>query len=241
MSDPNPLDPLDLPRPTAASSNRLLLRLQALSGLVFAVFLLLHLVNVMVSAFGPGLYDALQLQIRPLYQNPALELGVLFGSVLIHMVTGIVRIRRRPRTRDFGRLPWRTRLHRLSAYFLLAVIVGHIAATRLPSVIDGVWLGFAGLSFTMDRFGFIFYPYYATLGLCGLYHGSYGAYLALRSLGVRLPAPAALGPGARVSLAVAALLVVLGVLSFGGLLYEIEDPAHSDFARFAAERFGVEP
>ncbi|MEM9462492.1 MAG: hypothetical protein AAGF11_50555 [Myxococcota bacterium] len=230
---------------TAIRPDRRLLRLQALCGLVFAVFVLLHLVNVMASAFGPGLYDAFQLQIRPIYQNPALELGVLFGSVLIHAVTGIVRIRRRPRTRDFGRLPRRTRLHRLSAYFLLIVIVGHIAATRLPSVIDGVWLGFAGLSFTMDRFGFIFYPYYLTLGLCGLYHGTYGTYLALRSLGVRLPAPAALGPGTRVSLGVtallAALLVALGVLSFGGLLYEIEDPARSDFARFAAERFGVNP
>lgn len=235
MNDPNPL------HAAATFSERRLMRLQALSGLVFATFLLLHLVNVMVSALGPGLYDAFQLQVRPLYQSPVLEIPVLLGSLLVHVVTGILRIRRRPRTRDFGRLPRRTRWHRLSAYFLLVVIVGHIAATRLPSVIDGVWLGFAGLSFTMDRFGAYFYPYYVVLGLCGLYHGGYGAYVALRSLGVRLPGPAALRPGARICLGAAALLIVLGVLSFGGLLYDIEDPARSDFARFAAERFGVEP
>lgn len=233
MSDPTPSVVV------ARISDRRLLHLQALSGLVFATFVLLHLVNVMVSAFGPGLYDAYQLQLRPFYQHPALELGLLLGSLVVHVVTGITRVRRRPRSRDSSRLPRRTRWHRASAYFLLVVIVGHITATRLPSLVDGVWLGFAGLSFTMDRFGVIFYPYYVVLGLCGLYHGSYGAYLALRSLGVRLPGPAALRPWAAFALGTLAVLVVLGVLSFGGLLYDIEDPARSDFARFAAETFGI--
>lgn len=234
MRDPDPT-----PTP-AAFPERRLLRLQAISGLIFAVFLLLHLVNVMVSAFGPDLYDAFQVQVRPLYQNPVVELPLLFGSLAVHIVVGVLRLRRRPRSRGWARLPLRTRLHRLSAYFLLVVIVGHIAATRLPSVIDGVWLGFAGLTFSMEWMPGIFYPYYVVLGLTGLYHGSYGAYLALRSLGVRLPTVTAMGGWATVPLVVASLLIGLGVLSFGGHLFAIDDPWSSDFARFAQEYFGVE-
>src|SRR4029079_12046553 len=118
-------------------------------------------------------------------------------------------------------LPLRTRLHRLSAYFLLLFVLGHVAATRLPSLLDGVWLGFAGLSFSMWMAPAWFYPYYLLLGLCGLFHGSYGVYLALRALGVRLPSISRLGVRAWGPLAVAAVLVVLGVLSFGGLFYAI--------------------
>lgn len=229
------------PRATHDPREHRLVRIQAISGLVFAVFLSLHLVNVMASALGPGLYDAFQVRIRPIYQFPLVEVGVLLAALVIHMGAGVVRLRRRPRTRDFGRLPLRTRLHRLSAYFLLVFVLGHFAATRMPSLLDEVWLGFAGLSFTMWKLPAYFYPYYTLLGLCGLYHGSYGAYLALRALGVRLPSIARLGARAYVPLAAAALLVVLGVLSFGGCLYAIEDPREAAFAGWLHERLGVEP
>lgn len=229
------------PRATHDSRDHRLMRIQAISGLVFAIFLSLHLLNVMVSAVGPGLYDALQVRIRPIYQSPLVEVGVLLAALVIHMVAGITRLRRRPRSRGLGKLPLRTRLHRLSAYFLLVFVLGHVAATRLPSLLDGVWLGFAGLSFSMVWLPGWFYPYYVALGLCGLYHGSYGTYLSLRSLGVRLPSIARLGARAYVPLAIAALLVVLGVLSFGGILYPIEDPRQSAFAGWLHDRAGVEP
>lgn len=238
MTDPHDAPPPSSPSPAAVPDRRLL-RWQAISGLVFAVFLLLHLLNVMVSAFGPGLYDAFQVRVRPIYQYPLIEVGVLLTALLVHVATGVMRLRRRPRSRGWGKLPLRTRLHRASAYFLLVVIVGHVAATRLPSVLDGVWLGFAGLSWSMATLPEVFYPYYVLLGLCGLYHGSYGVYLALRGLGVRLPSIDRLGAWAWAPLSVAAVLVALGVLSLGGLFYAIEDPQQSDFARWAAERFGV--
>ncbi len=229
------------PTPTAPpSSAKRLMRLQAISGLVFAVFVALHLLNVMVSAFGPGLYDAFQVTVRPLYQNPVIELGVLGTALVVHIVTGILRIRRRPRSRGWARLPLRTRLHRMSAYFLLLVIVGHIAATRAPTLLEGFYVGFAGLSFSMESMPGIFYPYYLALGLCGLFHGGYGSYLALRSLGVSLPSVSRLGPWITVPMITAAVLVALGVLSFGGHLYAIDDPWSSDFARFFEEYFGFE-
>jgi len=235
MSDPQ------APKASHDPRDHRLVRIQASSGLVFAVFLSLHLVNVMVSALGPGLYDAFQVRIRPLYQFPLLEVGVLLTALVVHMVAGITRLRRRPRSRNWGKLPLRTRLHRVSAYFLLVFVLGHVAATRLPSLLDGVWLGFAGLSYSMHMLPAYFYPYYVALGLCGLFHGSYGTYLALRALGVRMPAVSRLGTRAVVPLAAAAVLVVLGVLSFGGHLYAIDDPRQSAFAGWLHDRLGVEP
>lgn len=229
------------PQATLPPRDRRLVRAQAVSGLVFAAFLLLHLVNVMASALGPGLYDAFQVRIRPLYQFPLVEVGVLLVALAVHVGTGIARWRQRPRSRAWSRLPLRTRLHRASAYFLLLVIVGHVAATRLPSLLDGVWLGFAGLSYAMEALPAFFYPYYALLGLCGLYHGSYGVYLALRALGVRLPSTTRLGALGWAPLAVAAVLLVVGVVSFGGHLYAIDDPRQSAFAGWVAERLGTAP
>jgi succinate dehydrogenase/fumarate reductase cytochrome b subunit len=228
------------PRATHDPRDHRLVRIQALSGLVFAIFLSLHLVNVMASVLGPGVYDAFQVRIRPLYQFPLVEVGVLLAALVTHMVTGIMRLRRRPRSRDFGKLPLRTRMHRLSAYFLLVFVLGHFAATRMPSLLDDVWVGFAGLSFTLWKLPVYFYPYYLLLGLCGLYHGSYGTYLALRALGVRLPSITRLGARVYVPLAAAALLVVLGLLSMGGLLYPIEDPREAGYAGWLHDRFGVE-
>ena len=218
-----------------------LVRIQAISGLVFAIFLSLHLVNVMASALGPGLYDAFQVRIRPLYQFPLVEVGVIIIALVTHVAAGIIRLRRRPRSRQWSKLPLRTRLHRLSAYFLLLFVFGHIAATRLPSLLDGVYVGFAGLSFTMWKLPGYFYPYYLLLGLTGLFHGSYGAYLALRALGVRLPSLSRLGVRAWGPLAAAAVVVVLGVLSFGGLLYPIDDPRQSTFGAWLMEQLGMEP
>lgn len=229
------------PQASADPRDRRLVRTQAISGLAFALFLSLHLVNVMASALGPGLYDAFQVRIRPLYQFPLVEVGVLLVALVVHIGAGVIRLRRRPRSRGWGRLPLRTRLHRASAYFLLVFVFGHIAATRLPSLLDGVWLGFGGLTFSMAWLPGFFYPYYALLGLCGLYHGSYGTYLALRALGVRLPSVARLGWLGWGPLWVAAVLVVLGVLSLGGHLYPIDDPRQSAFAGWLAERVGVEP
>lgn len=218
-------------------------RWQAISGLVFAMFLSLHLLNVMASVFGPDLYDAFQVQIRPIYQYPLIELGVLLAALLVHIGAGVIRIRQRPPSRPgtprWSKLPLRTRLHRGSAYFLLLVIFGHIAATRLPTLIGGFWLGFAGVAYAMVALPAVFYPYYLLLAVCGFYHGGYGTYLALRTLGVRLPSVAQLRWRVWAPLALGVVLLVLGVLSFGGLLYPIEDPNDSEFARFAQEYFGL--
>jgi len=207
-------------------------RVQAISGLVFAVFALPHVVNVMASALGPGRYDEFQTQIRPIYQFPLVE-AVLLTALLVHVTAGVRRWWTRPRSKDPRQIPLRTRLHRATAYFLTLSIVGHVAATRGPGWFAGLNLGFAGLALAMDALPWFFYPYYVLLGCSGLYHASHGTWLALRMLGVDMPVRFNISWW--VPLSASAILILLGVLSFGGRLYPIEDPWNTPIARFGLE------
>ena len=67
------------------------------------------------------------------------------------------------------RLPAAVRWHRWSAYFLLVVIVGHIAATRGIAVVGDVDVGFGAVAFAMGWMPTFFAIYYTLLALEGLY------------------------------------------------------------------------
>jgi succinate dehydrogenase/fumarate reductase cytochrome b subunit len=219
---------------------RTLARIQAVSGLLFAVFLALHLLNLFASVLGPGRYDQVQRGVRVLVHAPGYELLLLLGPLLVHAAVGVIRMRRRPAPAGRARPPLAARLHRWTAWFLLLVVFGHAAATRIPAVFFDTEVGFAGLSFALWWLPAIFYPYYILLALAGLYHGTYGTWAALRVLGVRLPAFGRLGPRIFVPLGAAALLAIVAVLSFAGALYPIADPTDNPYARFYEEYFGVE-
>lgn len=216
-------------------SDRLLMRVQAGSGLVFSAFLVVHLLAVMVSPFGASNYDRIQDATRPVYQAPAYELLLLFLPLGVHIAAGILRMRRRPRTFATRELPWRTRLHRYGAWFLLFFIVGHAAATRVPSLVADATPGFAGVSYATSLLPAYFYPYYTLLGIAGLVHGGYGAYLSLRVLGMPRFDPRRVAWVMRGALVAGSLLVFLGVLSFGGAFYAIPDPSDHPYARFLRE------
>jgi succinate dehydrogenase/fumarate reductase cytochrome b subunit len=103
-------------------------RIQATSGLVFLAFAALHLVNQWLALLGPAAYDGFQRATRGLYQQPLLEQALVMGPLVLHVVAALRRLRLRG---VFGRGgSWRMRLHRLTGYFLLLVIFGHIAAVR---------------------------------------------------------------------------------------------------------------
>jgi hypothetical protein len=59
----------------AAARERRWGRIQAASGLVFAAFAGLHLLNQWLAPLGPAVYDGFQAAARRVYQQPALELG----------------------------------------------------------------------------------------------------------------------------------------------------------------------
>jgi succinate dehydrogenase/fumarate reductase cytochrome b subunit len=224
---------------TAAARERRWGRIQAGSGLVFLAFAALHLVNQWLALLGPAAYDGFQRGARGLYQQPALEVGLVMGPLVLHVVAALRRMRLRGVLGRGG--SWRMRLHRITGYFLLLVIFGHVAAVRGPSLLLGFFPGFDGISFSLWWMPGYFYVYYTLFGSSALYHGLNGAWLALHALGLRRDASL---PGGRralfVPVAVGSALVVAALLAFGGRLFPIEDPREGPYARMWEERFGVE-
>lgn len=204
-----------------------LAKAQAATGITFAVFLIVHLGNTWLAVGGPGVYDSLQAVLRTVYQFFVIEV-ILVAAVVLHAVIGIMRIRRRPH----ASLSVRSRWHRYAGIFLLLVVFGHIAAVRGPSLLAGIYPGFAGLSFTVATFPGIFYPYYALLALAGFFHGFNGIGIAAGRLGVRFRTTNAMLVSCS---AFAFVATVLALLAFGGQLFAIADPMDNDFARLGME------
>lgn len=209
-------------------NNKTLVQTQAVSGLLFSLFLLVHLTNTALAVIGPDQYNRFQAAARGVYQWPLLELG-LIAALTVHIVTGILRMRARRGSK--AKPPLRLRLHRYAGYYLAVFVFGHIAATRLPAVLADAPPFFGGVSFSLHFLPWFFYPYYALLGIAGLYHAFYGIPVALGALGVRAPRWIRRGPGFWVPVAIGAAIVLTALLGFGGALYEIDDPFDNDFAR----------
>jgi len=209
-------------------NNQTLARVQAVSGLSFSVFAIAHLVNTGLAVLGASQYDAFQRSVRGLYQWPPLEL-LLVAVLLVHVVSGILRMRGRRGSK--AKPPLRLRLHRYAAYYLALFVFGHMAATRLPALLVDAPPFFGGISFSMHFIPWFFYPYYALLGIAGLYHLFYGVPVALGVLGIRAPQSIRRGPGFWLPVGTGALVIVIALLGFGGVLYEIDDPFDNDFAR----------
>lgn len=208
-------------------------RVQALSGLTFSVFATLHLVNTMLGALGPGAYNAFQRALRPIYQSPAVELGLILVPLVVHIFASVTRMRMR-RGSSPASAP-RTRAHRYAGYFLLTFVFGHIAATRLPPLIRGAYPEFEGVAYTFQWMPGWFYPYYTLLALAGLVHAAIGVPLALSILGVRVPMTLRRGPAFWAPLAIAGALLVLGVAGLGGLLFPVADMATHPYSRLVQE------
>lgn len=219
-------------------SDRRLLQIQALSGLVFLLFVLVHLANTMVAIGGPDAYNAFQRGARRVYQFPPVEVLVLALPLLVHVAAAITRLRRSGFRRP-GQ-SWRARLHRYTGYYLLLVIFGHVAAVRGSSLFFGVHPEFGGVSFTLWWLPWNFYPYYVLFALCAVYHGLNGLSVALSTLGRPLPDRLRRGPAFWAPVGVAGVLLLFGVLALGGKLFEIPDPTDNDAARMLQREFGVD-
>lgn len=213
----------------------MLKQIQAATGLIFAVFLGLHLLNTWLATLGPAVYDGLQGVLRGLYQFAPFE-ALFLAALSVHLVVGVLRIVTEPK-RTLNR---RARWHRYAGLFLLLFIGGHITAVRGSSWFYDVYPGFAGLAFSIAAVPGYFYPYYFLLGVAGLYHGLNGAAVALGRFGV----PAALPTPVLVrATAAGAAMTLLALGGLGGWYYDVGNVSESDFAvlttRIAAEVLGV--
>ncbi len=209
-------------------NNRRLSQVQAISGLLFSIFALVHLSNTALAALGPDLYNGFQSSVRRVYQWPVLELA-LVATLIVHIASGVLRMRGRRGSK--AKPPLRLRLHRYAAYYLAVFVFGHMAATRLPALLADAPPFFGGVSFSLHYMPWFFYPYYALLGIAGLYHLFYGVPTALAVFGIRAPQAIRRGPGFWIPVSAGATMIVVALLGFGGALYEIDDPFDNDFAR----------
>ena len=105
----------------------MLKQVQAGTGIFFAGFVILHLTNTWLAALGPGAYDGMQEILRMVYQFAPVE-GLLLSVLLVHAVSGVVRIVREPKRL----LSTQAKLHRYTGFFLLFVI-GNVSCI-LPDV-----------------------------------------------------------------------------------------------------------
>jgi len=187
---------------------------QSLSGVVFTAFLLLHLGNQLSAILGASTYDRVQSQLRSGYQVPVIELGLILLPLGVHMGLAIAMMLRRCGTKPSA-LTLPARLHRWSGRFLLLVVGGHVAATRMPAVLDGAVPDFAGVAFTFRWVPLWFWPYYSLFALAGWYHLLYGLALTLPQIGFRraswLLRPRRLGA----VFVIGAVALLAAVISFG--------------------------
>lgn len=218
-----------------SARERALVQVQALSGALFALFLVVHIGNQTLAVLGPDRYDATQAELRRFYQSPLVELSLVAGALVVHIAASVWRIVRRRRRGGAAPANLRARLQRYSAYFLLASVLGHVFATRGIALIYDAPLGFDGLAYTMVVAGFFFVPYYFLLGTSGLYHLVNGLTFALPRLGLRLPA-AARSDRLVAALGIAgALAIGLAVAGLAGVFHDVEARALSSRT---AEVFG---
>lgn len=216
-----------------------LIRLQAGAGLCFAVFLALHLANTLLGVGGPEAYDDFQAGARAFYQHPVVEGSIVLAALVVHLAASLARMVRRRGGRR-APPPLRLRLHRYTGWFLLAVIFGHIGATRGV----GFWFeapaGFGALNFSLVLMPWLFAPYYVLLGCCGLYHLCSGLGLAARVFGRRPPRALEPGPVFWGGIALGCAAIVLAVLTFAGAFESIPRESWGRFGDVTAAWLGVD-
>ena len=211
-------------------------RVQAISGLCFAAFLLLHLAATVSAVFGEAAFTFVQHAGRRIYQFPLLELGLIVAFVL-HLVAAW---QLRHPALSAVRRNARRRLHRHAAIYLLLFVVGHALATRGVSLAGNVDSGFDAVAFSIAWMPAWFVPYYFFLALAGLYHAWWGSLTALSRLGWKAPGRLRFRRVFWLPPLAGLVVVPLALARFSGLLGDIGDPMASDYARYYLALFGLD-
>ncbi|PCC73839.1 Succinate dehydrogenase/Fumarate reductase transmembrane subunit [Nannocystis exedens] len=219
-----------------AARERALIRVQAASGALFALFLLAHLANQMFAAAGPEVYDELQGQLRAAYQAPLVELACVLGPLVVHVVVSVWRMARRRRRGQKPAGNPRARWQRITAIVLLVFVFGHTLATRGASLVYGVYPGFDGVAYTLVWAFAYFFPYYLLFSLAGLYHGLNGLALALPRIGLRGPAALRSGRAVAGAWLAGAVALTLGMAGLAGAFHDVRERAvASPYARLLVD------
>jgi succinate dehydrogenase/fumarate reductase cytochrome b subunit len=212
----------------------MLKKLQAGTGVLIAAFVGVHLLNTWLAAFGAVAYDRVQEVLRSAYQFAPIEV-LLLGSLLVHIVVGVVRIVVEPKRT----LTLRARLHRYAGFFIMAVIAGHVLAVRGPSWFFDVYPGFAGLAFSLEFLPGFFFPYYFLLGMAGFFHGLNGLGIAAARLGLQPRLGRLSDPAMTVVASAAGVMLLVALLGLGGFWFDVGDVQASAFAHLVRDVLGM--
>jgi len=208
-----------------------LARIQAISGLGFAVFLVLHLATTVSAVGGPASYDSTLGSLRAIYRaHPIVEFTLIGLSAAVHIACAILQILHRRRTGPHPTPAFRLRLHRWSGYVLMLFIVGHVFATRVMPALGEGPADYSYLAYSVLSWPVFINPYYYALGLAGAIHFGLGLGFAASAL-----APRGFGEAATRRTSIAAT-VVAGILVFAGVTGIIAGAEKADQARFSEYR-----
>eukprot|EP00698_Gefionella_okellyi_P002618 TRINITY_DN12457_c0_g1_i1.p1 TRINITY_DN12457_c0_g1~~TRINITY_DN12457_c0_g1_i1.p1 ORF type:complete len:255 (+),score=53.22 TRINITY_DN12457_c0_g1_i1:54-818(+) len=215
-----------------------LIKLQALSGLLFSFFTGLHITDHVVGAIGGTAAHAyLQRIFRIYYQFPAIEIACVVGSALFHASISMFRmfqrvyVKQQPLATDFPQL-----MFRLAGLALFVLVPGHMFATRYQTMqvsANGVDVTYATV--TMQLIPYLFASYLMVLLSTGTYHTLFGVVKALRQLGFRVSAPANNSPfWTKLGVASVAMAVCV-VLAFTGVFYRVDIPRYTEYVTMQRE------
>jgi succinate dehydrogenase/fumarate reductase cytochrome b subunit len=204
----------------------IVIRVQRLTGLAFLVFLLVHLANTWLAVLGPDTYDGYQRFARTAYQHPLYELFLILTPLVVHLGCGLWRIWNSQVATSHMSLS--RRFHRYSGVFLGVAVIGHIVATRGPSLLFGIYPEFQGLAFTFQWLPAYFYPYYSLFAAAALYHVWFGLRSMLKQRMARLPA---LAFASHVLPMLAWVAIAVALLALGGQLFPVDNASDTEFAQ----------
>ncbi|KAJ3051909.1 hypothetical protein HK097_007077 [Rhizophlyctis rosea] len=188
-------------------SDHTLTTIQALTGLTFSTFSLIHLTGHSLATISFRLADSAIFANREYYQIPYWEPVLVGGVVIVHAAAGAVKAyRRRARKRvaaakrkgddegsgneENGGVLKKTesetvkglRYHRWSGYVLGLFYGGHVYATRINPIRvlpDPSVVDLTYAAYTMHWLPVWFPAYYLALGTAGLYHTFFGIHQSL--------------------------------------------------------------
>lgn len=211
----------------------------AASGLVFGVFLTMHLLSSYSLTFGMETANNNLRLFRKIYQNPVFEVTLLL-ALLTHIASNTTLYIRRQKIdsaskKEGGKEPAGTlelKAHRYAGNFLFVAVFGHVAFTRLAPLFlldDPSQYDYTFITHASNLFGKLFFGGYLVLfGMAGGWHLIYGTRSAIATLSgssiVGKPFPFALKPVAAIN----HLLIINAILAVTGFYCVIDTTTKAD-------------
>ena len=106
--------------------------LQSISGLTFSTFTLMHLGGHFLSPLSFKWADTAMFASRELYQSHAVELWMIGGALLVHVLSSATRyLLRKNKTSPIGVIHW----HRYAGYATTMFLIPHVIGSRLSPLL----------------------------------------------------------------------------------------------------------